>query len=106
MGWMHYAPFIAMMIPFLLDYKKFLIPRKAWIWFAAGLVVQYAGLSLAPWAVMILEGSGFGFAVNPAALPQPHFLTFMFDIGQHLMKTLFTIAGSCTILRKIEDNSI
>jgi len=94
LGLNQYLPFVLLMMPWILERKRFLIPRKAWIWFSAGIFMQYAGLIFNPWAVVHLSEGGWGFIINPSALPHPHLFTYLFDLGQHLMKTLFTIAGA------------
>ena len=98
LGLQQYLPFILLMMPFILERKRFQISRKAWIWFAAGIFMQYFGLIFIPWAVVQLAPGGWGFTINPAAMPQPHLFTYFFDFGQHLMKTLFTVAGAHTLL--------
>lgn len=107
MGWRHYLPFILIMVPFIIERKRFQIPRRAWFWFAGGMALQYLCLPFASWSVMILDARGFGFEVNPLALPSPQIQNYLWEIGQHILKTFFTVAGCYTNLRekRLEDSS-
>lgn len=93
LGSRHYAAFILIMVPFILERKRFSISWKSAVWFAGGIMMQYVGLSFYPWAVVHLSPEGWGFVINPSANPHPHFFTYLFDLGQHLMKTWLTMAG-------------
>lgn len=99
MGWNHYLPFILIMTPFIFERKRFFIPRNAWMWFLGGVALQYICLPFSSWSVMILDQRGFGFFVNPLAFPHPEIQNYLWEFGQHLLKTLFTIAGAKTLLR-------
>lgn len=99
LGLQQYLPFILLMIPWILERKRFSVPWRAWIWFAAGVFMQYFGLIFDPWAVVKLQEGGWGFLVNPINYPHPHLLAYAFDLSQHLIKTFFTIAGAHTGLR-------
>ena len=94
LGIQHYLSFILIMVPFLLEHKRFRIHWKTWIWFSAGIFMQYFGLLFSPWAVVQLQDGGWGFVINDLAQPNPHLFTYAFDFSQHLIKTLFTIAGA------------
>jgi len=94
LGLQHYLPFMLIMVPFLLERKKFSLSWKTWIWFAGGIMMQYVGLAFSPWAVVHLAPGGWGFIINPSANPHPHFFTYAFDFVQHLMKTWLTVAGA------------
>ena len=100
MGWNHYLPFILIMAPFLLERKRFQIPRRAWMWFLGGMALQYACLPFSQWSIMILDSRGFGFYVSPGALPHPQIWHYLWDFGQHILKTMFTVAAAHTNLRK------
>jgi len=100
LGWQHYLTFVLLMMPFIFDRSRFSVPGRAWIWFFAGIFMQYFGLIFTPWAVVQLAPGGWGFIINPVAVPDPHIFTYAFDLGQHLMKTLFTVAGAHTMLSK------
>lgn len=100
LGIRHYLPFVLLMMLWLLERKRFHIPRIAWIWFAVGIFVQYAGLWFYPWAVVQLQPGGWGFVKNGLVFPNAHIFTYAFDLGQHLMKTLFTVAGAYVGLKK------
>jgi len=103
LGISYYLPFIMIMVLWILERKRFVIPRKAWIWFSAAVFVQYAGLLFTPWAVVQLFENGF--TINPAALPEPHIFTYAFDFLQHLMKTLFAIAACYIGLKKTDGDN-
>lgn len=100
LGVNHYVAFVCLMCPFLIERKRFKVHWKAWIWFAAGVFMQYAGLWFTPWAVVHLAPGGWGFIINPSAVPYPHPFTYAFDLCQHLMKTLFTVAGAYVALKE------
>lgn len=100
LGIQQYLPFILIMVPFVLERKRFLIPRSFLLWFSLGIFMQYFGLIFDPWAVVKLQEGGWGFVINPLAQPNPHFFTYAFDVGQHLIKTFFTIAGAVINLKK------
>jgi len=94
LGWKHYLPFLLIMAPWILERKRFSISWKASLWFAGGILMQYVGLNFSPWAVVHLQEGGWGFMLNPSAVPNPHLFTYLFDFGQHLMKTWLTVAGT------------
>lgn len=100
MGWNHYLPFILIMAPFLIERKRFQIPRRARAWFLGGVVLQYLCLPFSSWSVMILDQRGFGFFVNPSAFPHPGIQNYLWELGQHVLKTFFTVAGAHTMLKK------
>ena len=64
-------------------------------------MMQYVGLAFSPWAVVHLAPGGWGFVLNPSAMPSPHFFTYAFDITQHLMKTWLTVAGGYITFSKV-----
>jgi hypothetical protein len=99
LGVQHYLPFILIMIPFLLERKRFVIPGRSWVWFSVGIFFQYFGLLFTPWAAVQLQEGGWGFVINPLAQPSPHLFTYLFDISQHLIKTFFTIAGAHVLFK-------
>lgn len=101
LGWFYYAPFLAIMIPLILDRRKFTFSWPGSLFLAAALFMQYVGVLLVPWAVMSFDTS-LGYIPNVAAQPHPQLLTYGFEAGQHLMKTLFTVAG-CFLCLKQED---
>lgn len=94
LGLEHYLPFMLIMGPWILERTKFSLSWKTWVWFAAGISMQYIGLAFSPWAVVHLAPGGWGFIINPSAVPDPHVFTYLFDFTQHLMKTWLTLAGT------------
>ena len=100
LGLEHYLPFLLMMVPWILERKRFSLSWKSWVWFAGGILMQYIGLAFFPWAVVHLAPGGWGFIINPSAVPSPHVFTYVCDFTQHLMKTWLTVAGAYLGIKK------
>jgi len=90
MGLNWYGPFVAILLPFLLLHKDFSFSRNVILLFGLGMVMQYALLVFAPWGLTACINGDI--VLNPYVMPHPVWQSWTFEILNHLMKSLMTIA--------------
>jgi len=103
LGWNWYSGFAIILLPFLLDYAKFMIinKHKMIMFFCLAIFLQYFILLWMPYSLTQFDPSLMAWRINDALLPHPPLGTWVFGALQWIIKGLFILGFAQIRLKKV-----